>query len=250
MVAPALQAPARPRVPLTWHGVEIGSVEPTVLARPALQPWVQLAGSGLEVRGEDLTAALDALALGLRAEGLSHVWRNEQLAVADAQGRVLGTVERGVVRVLGIATTAVHLAAWSEDGAHWLQQRAFDKPTDPGLWDTLVGGMVSAADSVAAALERETWEEAGLRPEQLADLRLGGCIATRRPAAEVAHGYVVERLHWYRCVLPAGVEPANQDGEVACFRRMDEKEVAARMEAGEFTLDASLILRQAQVRSE
>jgi len=29
--------------------------------------------------------------------------------------------------------------------AIWVQQRALDKANDPGLWDTLMGGMVSAA---------------------------------------------------------------------------------------------------------
>jgi 8-oxo-dGTP pyrophosphatase MutT (NUDIX family) len=138
----------------------------------------------------------------------------------------------------------VHLAGFTPEGAHWVQQRAFDKPNDPGLWDTLMGGMVSAADTVATALARETWEEAGFRLEQLAQLRPGGCIATRRPS-DRPHGYVVEQLHWFRCVLPAGVGPVNRDGEVAQFARMPADEVEARMHAGEFTLEARLILRQA-----
>jgi len=181
----------------------------------------------------------------LRAEGLAHVWRDEQLAVDDTQGRRLGSVERAVVRVLGIPTAAVHLAGWSEAGDCWLQQRAFDKPTDPGLWDTLMGGMISAADTLQEALARETWEEAGLRLEQLAGLAYGGCIETRRPATEVPHGYLVERLHWFRCVLPAGVLPSNQDGEVAQFAAMPPAEVGERIGRGEFTEDAAWILRAA-----
>ena len=71
-------------------------------------------------------------------------------------------MERAVVRPLGITTFAVHLLA-SPDGRHWVQQRSLTKPNDPGLWDTLMGGMIPASDSMAQALERETWEEAGLR---------------------------------------------------------------------------------------
>ncbi|HEY0825883.1 MAG TPA: NUDIX hydrolase, partial [Ramlibacter sp.] len=87
-----------------------------------------------------------------------------------------------------------------------------------------------------------TWEEAGLRLAQLQGLRHGGRILTRRPFREVPHGYVVEVLDWYACTLPQGVLPANQDGEVAAFRRMDEEDLARRLERDEFTVDAALIL--------
>ena len=115
-------------------------------------------------------------------------------------------------------------------------------PTDPGLWDTLVGGMVPATDSVPQALERETWEEAGLRLPELRQVRYGGQVVTRRPAADVPHGYVVEVLDWYACSVPHGMQPANQDGEVDEFRAMPADEVARRLQAGEFTLDAAAIL--------
>ena len=241
----ARQPPLRPRVPLTWRGAAIGSVEPDFLDRPALRGMAVRDGAGWSVTGHDLTASLQALALALRAEGLAHVWRDEQLGVDDVQGRRLGSVERGVVRVLGIPTAAVHLAGWSEGGDCWLQQRAFDKPTDPGLWDTLMGGMISANDSLQEALARETWEEAGLTLDRLQDLVYGGCIETSRPATEVPHGYLVERLHWFRCVLPAGVVPSNQDGEVAQFAAMPPAEVRAGIARGEFTQDAAWILRAA-----
>ena len=39
----------------------------------------------------------------------------------------------------------------------------------------------------------------------------------RRPSANVEHGYMVERLAWYRCTVPEGVVPSNVDGEVAQF---------------------------------
>ncbi|MEP6824582.1 MAG: NUDIX domain-containing protein, partial [Ramlibacter sp.] len=126
------------------------------------------------------------------------------------------------------------------------QKRALTKPNDPGLWDTLMGGMVPACDSLAQALERETWEEAGLRLDQLEGLTRGGRLVTRRPAADGAGtGYVVEHIDWYRCVLPEGVIPANQDGEVQEFRRMDAREATRRLVRDEFTTEAALILLEA-----
>ena len=41
--------------------------------------------------------------------------------------------------------------------------------------------------------------------------------------------------------LPDGVVPINQDGEVAQFALMDEPQLVAAMQRGEFTLEAALI---------
>jgi hypothetical protein len=155
--------PLRPRVPLWWQAHRIGSVEPDLFVRAGLagDALVQPTGDGgWRVEGE-LGASLQHVAQVLRDTGLAHTWRNEQLAVRAVDGTVLGTVERAVTRALGIATQAVHLTATAPDGRVWLQQRAFDKPSDPGLWDTLVGGTVPASDGLEQALARETWEEAG-----------------------------------------------------------------------------------------
>ena len=66
-----------------------------------------------------------------------------------------------------------------------------------------------------------------------------------RPSADTGAGYVVEYIDWYRCVLPDGVVPSNQDGEVAQFRLMDPQEVLSRLEQEEFTTEAALILVRA-----
>jgi 8-oxo-dGTP pyrophosphatase MutT (NUDIX family) len=248
--ARADRPPLRPRQPLWWGEERIGSVEPDLFERAGL------VGGALVDRGRRgdaegwsidgaLSETLAEVANVLRDRGLAHVWRDELLAVRGAQGETLGVIERAAARPLGIATHAVHLAAVDEAGHHWVQQRALDKATDPGLWDTLVGGMVPACDDLQQALERETWEEAGLCLAQLRDVRWGGRTVTRRPSSEVPHGYVIETLDWYVATLPAGVLPQNQDGEVAQFRAMDPGEVTRRMEAGEFTVDASVILLDA-----
>jgi 8-oxo-dGTP pyrophosphatase MutT (NUDIX family) len=240
--------PLKPRVPL-WAGEAcIGSVEPDVmrslgLAAGLASPGTRGGESGWQVHGE-LTAALHGIALAMREAGVAHAWRDEQLAVTDARGVRLGTVERAVVRPLGITTLAVHLVGQAPDGRQWVQQRSLTKPNDPGLWDTLMGGMVPACDSVAQALERETWEEAGLRLGQLAQLRHGGRVTMRRPTDSGVGGYVVEHIEWYRCVVPEGTQPVNQDGEVAQFRLMGPGELLRRLERDEFTIEAALILTQ------
>jgi 8-oxo-dGTP pyrophosphatase MutT (NUDIX family) len=244
-------APARPRLPLLAGDAVIGSVEPEFLSQISLQP-PPSGGDALlktEHSGDlawcllgEPTAALGALALALREAGLAHAWRDEQLAVTDGLGRRIGSVERAVVRVLGIPTAAVHLIGRAEDGRFWVQQRAWSKSNDPGMWDTLMGGMISGADTLASALERETWEEAGLRLEQLQGIVRGGHVDIRRPCDDGrGAGYVIERIDWYHCTVPDGQVPVNQDGEVERFVLMDESEMLQKMHAGEFTSEAALI---------
>ena len=148
-----------------------------------------------------------------------------------------------MVRPLGITTYAVHLAATAPDGRHWVQQRSLSKPNDPGLWDTLMGGMVPASDTLEQALERETWEEAGLRMAQLSGLRPGGQVRFALPSDEGGGaGYMVECIHWYQATVRAGATPDNQDGEVERFDCLAHGEVQARLAQGAFTPEAALVL--------
>lgn len=272
MPVPAWVAPARalarrlpvvPRVPFAVAGQAVGSVAPGVMegialygdaghadktAGTAAVSLVKESGAGAErwhlaCAPADATPALAVLADALRRAGRCGAWRNEQLAVCNAAGERIGTVERGAVRALGIATRAVHLVACAPDGRQWVQQRAFDKPSHPGRWDTLMGGMVSAQDTVDSALARETWEEAGLRTEALQDLAHGGHVEFARPSDEgEGVGYMVERIDWFRATVPDGLVPVNQDGEVERFELLEAAEVQARLAQGAFTPEAALVL--------
>ena len=250
----AIVQPLRPRVPL-WAGQSvIGSVEPGLLDDQALHMMLDVISPILQQEHPvelgwrllgDVTTSLNLLARALYGAGLAGEWRSEQLAVHDQFDHLKGTVERAAVRTLGITTAAVHLAGQTPDGRHWVQQRSMKKSNDPGLWDTLMGGMVSAADTVETALERETWEEAGLRMPALQDVNYGGRILTRRPCADgKGTGYVIEDIHWYRCNVPEGMAPVNQDGEVAQFALMDSEALLDAMQLGKFTTEAVLILAE------
>lgn len=247
--------PRAPREPLWAGGVRIGSVEVGFLDEIALQPsWMlrevlqkseqiedDTALAGWALQGE-INGALARLADVLRATGRCGVWRDELLAVTDVQGHRVGLVERGVVRPLGITTHAVHLVGRNPLGHHWVQRRALTKANDPGLWDTLMGGMVSAADTLEQALARETWEEAGLRLTQLQGVRAGGRVTIRRPSPDgLGSGYMEEHIDWFTGVVPDGVVPVNQDGEVAQFACLGPAEMLERLQRDAFTLEAALI---------
>ncbi|MDO9402708.1 MAG: NUDIX domain-containing protein [Polaromonas sp.] len=252
--AGAVVPPLVPRVPLRFGEIRIGSVEPGLIRRAGLDRLQNesvpvlladgAAADGWRVTG-DLTHSLARIAAQLREAGLAGAWRDEQLLVANAAGTRLGTVERGAVRPLGVTTLAVHLVGQAPDGRFWIQQRAFDKANDPGLWDTLMGGMVSAADTVDSALARETSEEAGLQVTDLRDLRRGGRVKTARPSSDGGAAYVMEYIDWYTCTVPDGLAPVNQDGEVAQFVLMDAADMLAAMKRDEFTTEAALILADA-----
>jgi isopentenyldiphosphate isomerase len=182
---------------------------------------------------------LAAIARWLREQGIAGPWRDELLCVTDPQLQPLGSIERAAVRPLGIATFAVHLVAARSDGTVWVQQRASNKATDPGLWDTTMGGQVGAGESVAQALERETWEEAGLRRPQLQGLRRVEAIAFRRPVAE---GYLVETIDVYEATLADTLAPKNQDGEVQGFDCLAPDALWERLLDEQFTLEAAVIL--------
>ncbi|HEX7438279.1 MAG TPA: NUDIX domain-containing protein, partial [Caldimonas sp.] len=175
----------------------------------------------------------------LKANGLTGRWRDELLAVGDAHGERLGEVERAAARPLGITTHAAHLVGRTPDGDFWVQQRAFDKATDPGLWDTMVGGLVAAGETVATTLARETAEEAGLAVEALQGLEPAGRITIRRP---VADGYMVEHIEIFEALVPPPSRPVNRDGEVERFECLAPDALLERLRAGAFTLEAALIL--------
>ncbi len=218
---------------------EIGSIVPAlahrlVAAGMPLRP----SGRGWRVDGP-LDPSLATIARWLDAHGLAAPWRDELLAVTTSTGARVGVVERAAVRVLGIATTAVHLVGVADDGRVWVQRRAFGKATDPGLWDTLMGGQVAAGESIDTTLERETMEEAGLAIADLLDLQRRADVVVRRAVAE---GDLNERISVYRARLPGSLVPVNHDGEVECFDCLARDVLIERLAAGAFTLEATLIL--------
>jgi len=239
--------PAAPRAALWIDGHAIGSIEPGLASR-LVDAGLPLAASedGVGWRiAAPADASLAVIARWLHEHGLSAPWRDERLAVAPADGSALAVVERAVARVLGITTRAVHLIGFAPDGRVWIQQRAFDKAVDPGLWDTLMGGQVSAGESIEETLARETQEEAGLAIADLVDVRHTDRITVRRP---VARGYVIEHVEVFEATVPAALEPVNQDGEVERFDCLAIADLLERLAAGAFTLEATLILDRALAR--
>lgn len=189
--------------------------------------------------GATLDAVLQQAAQLLRQANCLRGWRDELLDVLDGD-TALGVIERAAVRPLGLLTKAVHLNAWTPDGRIWIARRALSKSTDPGMWDTLVGGLAGSGEPLETALVRECGEEAGLDAPDLAQrtpLRTILRIHRRLP-----EGYQVEDVLTSTCVLAADARPANRDGEVMEIAAADVDTVVRRVAEGEFTLEAALVI--------
>lgn len=93
-------------------------------------------------------------------------YRNQEwLPVVDEQGNVKGKALRSVVHSdKSLIHPVVHLHVLNKSGELLLQKRSAGKDIQPGKWDTAVGGHIGINETVEKALERETFEEIGLKP--------------------------------------------------------------------------------------
>jgi isopentenyldiphosphate isomerase/intracellular septation protein A len=87
----------------------------------------------------------------------------EMLPLIDEAGKVLGVVSRSEChKGPGKLHPVVHLQIVDGRGSMYLQKRASDKDIQPGMWDSAVGGHVSAGEDLDSALARELREELGV----------------------------------------------------------------------------------------
>ena len=237
------------RVPFFVGDTAVGTVAREHLAALRAWPqWLVVHGHGVTLVAPERSAALAEMNAVLRAQGHIRAWRDEGFALFDPHTReVLATMERAAARFWGTLTLGAHANGYIAGGqgrplAMWVAQRAFDKATDPGLFDNLIGGGVPAGQSAHDALQREGWEEAGLSAALLAAAVPAGTLRLHR---DVAEGRQLEDLHAYDLALPLDVRPQNQDGEVAGFRLLPMAEAlalaAGSSALGTMTVDAALV---------
>ncbi len=244
LVRRAQQLPPAGARPVTIAGRVGGWIGPIAQTAVADLPGVHIEPEAVHFTAAptarlSLDAVLREVALALRDAGCIRAWRDELLDVM-AEGQTLARIERGAVRPLGLLTQAVHLNGWSPDGRLWVARRALNKSTDPGLWDTLSGGLVAAGEDPESALLRETFEEAGLPAVALA--AHGPLRTVLRMHRRLGDGYQVENVLLSDCVLDAGVAPRNLDGEVLEFRCLAMPELWDMIVRGAFTLEAELAI--------
>jgi 8-oxo-dGTP pyrophosphatase MutT (NUDIX family) len=228
----------------------VGSVAEAHLPLLAAHPAdFAVAEAGVEIRiaPAERESRLAALHRRWHADGVIIGWRDEAYALSSLHGPEAGrprvAIERAASRFWGSLTFGAHANGYvrGADGrpaALWIAQRSASKPTDPGLFDNLVGGGVPLGQRPAETLVREAWEEAGLA----ADLATRATpVRVLRIERDIPEGLQRERLYAFDLELPAGLTPQNQDGEVQGFRLLALQDALALALGEAMTVDAALV---------
>jgi 8-oxo-dGTP pyrophosphatase MutT (NUDIX family) len=188
------------------------------------------------------SAALQDALLRLRALGHLPGWRNEQFAFCAEGGETyLLQAERAGFYFLGMRSDAVHVNGFRADARMWVARRSAAKQVDPGLLDNLCAGGVAADETLQTCLQRELYEEAGIRLGTEHLLRFRGSTEVGRVRDG---GWHVERLHVYNLLLQANEQPCNRDGEVQEFLLLGAAELAGLVHAEKCTPDAAAAIVQ------
>lgn len=116
---------------------------------------------------------------------------DEYFPIVDEKGLVTGKAKRSECHSgTFLLHPVVHLHVLNSGGLLYLQKRAEHKDTQPGKWDTAVGGHVDYGETIEEALIREVREELGItgfKPEFLLRYRFTSEIET-----ELVHIYITQ----------------------------------------------------------
>lgn len=89
---------------------------------------------------------------------------HELFPIVDEEGQVVGQASRyNCHNGSKLLHPVVHLHVFNERGELYLQKRPSWKDIQPDKWDTAVGGHVDWGERIEEALQREAYEELGLK---------------------------------------------------------------------------------------
>ncbi|MDB5105814.1 MAG: idi [Fibrobacteres bacterium] len=149
---------------------------------------------------------------------------DEMLTLVTDQDDILGPVPRS--RVHGnpaLIHRSVHVLVVSRDGRLLLQKRSMRKDTQPGKWDTSVGGHVGFGQTYEEAARREAEEELGLTPDELVFLY----------PSRIRNEVESENIHTFLHVSAGPFRP--EPGEIDELRFWTKREIRAALGTGVFT---------------
>ena len=146
-------------------------------------------------------------------------------------GKELFKLDRKLVEYLGIRGYGVHLIAYIKQRNSyklWVPKRNKNKLVSPSKLDNSVAGGVRAGEDIFVALEREAYEEAGLKKEQLNNAKLVGTLNYNWKNSP----YTLRRdtLYLFDLEVDDKFKPQCLDGEVEKFELMEWKKVLKLMQ--------------------
>lgn len=165
-------------------------------------------------------------------------WRDELQTVNNQKGEKLFDLERGLFKILGLRSQAVHIHIETPDGLIWIGRRSLQKKENPGMLDNLSAGGVGANEAPWDCVWRELNEEAGLKPDWVELTQAGEPLLVSRP---IEMGWHHETIYLFRGIVPRNWTPSNRDGEVQGFELMTPKACQDAVNQWRFTPDAGLV---------
>ncbi len=145
--------------------------------------------------------------------------------------RELFKLDRKLVEFLGIRGYGVHLIAYIKNKNSyklWVPKRNKNKLVSPSKLDNTVAGGVKAGETIISALEREGYEEAGLKKKELHRAKLVGTVNYNWKNSP----YTLRRdtLYLFDLEVDENFKPFCLDGEVEKFQLMDWKKILKLMQ--------------------
>lgn len=148
----------------------------------------------------------------------------EMFQLVDRNGNRVGQASRAECHGNPLLIhLVVHLHLFNRQGRLYLQKRSMSKDTNPGRWDTSVGGHVSAGEEVIHALLREAREEL--------DIDAAGAVFLYSWLSEGT--FESELAHCYRLVSDQAIHPDAE--EIDEGRHFTLEEVRRMMGTGALT---------------
>ena len=147
------------------------------------------------------------------------------------EGKEFFKLDRKLVEYLGIRGYGVHLIAYIKKKNSyklWVPKRNKNKLASPSKFDNSVAGGVRAGEGIFSALEREAYEEAGLKKKQLNNVKLVGTLNYNWKNSP----YTLRRdtLYLFDLEVDDKFKPKCLDGEVEKFELMEWKKVLKLMQ--------------------
>lgn len=208
--------------------------------------WPKADGARLELCARaPLSDGLEDIRAALHKAGMIGPARGELMALRLVpDGPELAVIDRSAVRMLGLWVHKVHvngLVQGSGPPRVWLSRRAAHAEWNANRFDTLVAGGCAAGHDIEQTVRLEGWQEAGLTPAKLADLKPVSRLSVQYPSER---GFLREVLVIFDLGLPENFTPHCHDGEIDWAQRVSLDELQALLALStEMKLSSALVCR-------
>jgi len=168
-----------------------------------------------------------------RRAGSAQPNKNEIFDVVNINDEVIDQQPRHIVHERNLLHRAVHALVYDENNRLYLQKRSLCKDTNPGLWDTSMGGHLESGESYDQAAVRETFEELGIELDDLPQ-RLFKLQASKNT------GY--EFIWVYKIIYSGTIQPCQIEISQGRWLTADELSMWMSQSPDIFTSTLSVIL--------